>query len=171
MALAEPEMQPRILRGLIAHATFSLIVKNQIAGSDFHASADGVSIRTRADEEKLQPVIGVASVVAQQLRSLPIVADEDVEVSIVVKVGDGSAPAHAREQKIRSQLVAHVLEYSMPGVPEHELGFRVGCIGVVALNVVQDVSIGYEQIARAIVVIVHKARTEPAQMKRVIRNP
>src|SRR5229473_6638717 len=86
--LAEPEMQPRILGGLIAHATFSLIVKNQIAGSDFHASADGVAIRTRADEEKLQPVIGVASVVAQQLRCLPIVADEDIEVSIVVKVGD-----------------------------------------------------------------------------------
>ena len=64
-------------------------------------------------------MIGVASIIAQQLRRLPIVAHEDVEVPIVVKISDGSAPAHARELKIRSQLLAHVLEYSMPGVAEH----------------------------------------------------
>jgi len=58
----------------------------------------------------------------------------------------------------------------MTDIAEHEFRFRVRRLGVVALNVVQNVSIGHEQIARAIVVIVHKARAESTQMKRGIRN-
>src|SRR5258708_326348 len=169
--MADPEMQPRILRGLVTHPAFPLIVKEEVPGGNFHSRPYGITIGSCANQKNLEPMIGVAAIVAQQLRRLPIVADEDVEVSIVVKIGDGSAPAHARELKIRSQLVAHVLEYSMPGVPKHELRFRVGCIGVVALNVVQNVTIGHEQIARAVVVIIDKARTEPTQMKRGVRNP
>jgi len=58
----------------------------------------------------------------------------------------------------------------MTGIAEHEFGFRVRRLGVVALNVVQNVAVGHEQIARAIVVVIHKARAEPAQVKRGIRN-
>jgi hypothetical protein len=52
-ALTKPEMQARVLRGLIAHAPFSFFVENQVAGSHFHASAHGIAIRARADEQKL----------------------------------------------------------------------------------------------------------------------
>ena len=96
-ALAEAEMQPRVLCRLIAHAPFFLIVKNQVAGSDLHASSDGVAIRTRADEKKLEPVIGVAAIVAEKLRGLPIVANDDVQISVVIKIPDGRPAADARQ--------------------------------------------------------------------------
>jgi len=95
--MAEPEMQPRILRGLIAHAAFFFIVKNQIASTDSHTSANSVAVRTRADEKKLEPVIGVAAVVAKKLRSLPIVAYEDVEISVVIKISNGRPATDARQ--------------------------------------------------------------------------
>ena len=63
-ALTKPEVQARILRGLVAHTSLPFIVKNQIPGSDSHARADGIAIRPRADKKKLQPVIRTAAVVA-----------------------------------------------------------------------------------------------------------
>jgi len=45
---------------------------------------------------------------------MPVVADEDVEVSIVVKVADGGAPAHASNGEIRAELITDVLKDASP---------------------------------------------------------
>ena len=58
-------MQPRILRGLVAHSAFSLIEQNKISSRDSDAGAHAIAIRLRADQENLQPVIRIPAVIAQ----------------------------------------------------------------------------------------------------------
>lgn len=165
-ALTKPEVQARILRGLIAHASLSFIVENYIPGRQSHASADGIAIRTRADEEELQPVIRIAAVIAKQLRSLPVVADKNVQIPVVVKIADSRATADARQYKIGAELIADIFENSSTGVTEHELGFRVACLGMIELDVIEDVAIGHKEIAATVVVVIHKTRPKAAHVKR-----
>src|SRR5579863_6184582 len=103
-------MQPRILRGLVAHAALFLFAEDEVSRRELDSGADAVAVRLRADQKDLQPVIRIPSIVSQQLRRLAAVVHEDVEISIVVEVADGSAPAHARQLKIRTKTITHVFE-------------------------------------------------------------
>src|SRR5579871_2959366 len=103
-------MQTRILSRLIAHPAFALIVEDKIASSNFHPCSDAVSIRLCSNQQDLQPVIFVATIVTQQLRSLSAIVDEDVQVAVVVEVSDSCSPAHPRQLKIRAKLIANILE-------------------------------------------------------------
>src|SRR2546423_7454056 len=121
-------MQARILRRLIAHSAFTLVVKGQIRSCNLYARASSVAIGFSSDQQNFQPVIGVAAIVAQQLWSLPIVVDEDVQIAIVIEVTDRRSTADLRQEKIRPELIADVLKDAAAGVAEHEL--RLGILRV-----------------------------------------
>src|SRR5271157_6161983 len=87
-ALSQPEVQAGILSGLITHAALSLIIENQISRRELDPSPHTITIRLRSDKKNLQPVIGVAAVVAEQLGRLAVVVHENVEVPIIVEIGD-----------------------------------------------------------------------------------
>src|SRR5258708_17299403 len=91
-------------------------------------------------QEYFQPVIIIPSIVSQQLRWLAVVVYENVEIAVVVEVADGGATAHAWQLKIRTKSVADVFENSVPGIAEHLFGFGIMGVGVVALDVVEDVA-------------------------------
>ena len=71
-------MESGILGGLIAHATLSLIVENEITDRYFHARSDTISIRFRPNQENLELVIGIAAIIPEELWPLAVVVDENV---------------------------------------------------------------------------------------------
>src|SRR5690348_17662241 len=117
-------------------------------------------IRFGPDQQNFQPVVGIAAVVAQKLRGLPIVADENVKIAVVVEVADRCAPANSRQEKIRSKLVANILENSSAGVAEHQLRLGIFCIRVIALDVIEHVPVCPEEIKAAVVIKIEEACTE-----------
>jgi hypothetical protein len=107
-------VQSRILRGLVAHATLSLVIENQISRCDFDARAHAVAVRLGSDQEDFQPVVRIAAIIAQKLRGLSAIVDQDVQVAVVVEVADGGAAAYARQLKVRPKLVADVSKMPRP---------------------------------------------------------
>ena len=107
---SQTKMKPRILRRLVAHAAFALVIECQISGHDLHPRPHTVTIRPRPDQRNLQPVIGIAAVVAQQLGRLAVVVHQDVQVAIIVEIADRRAPAHARQLEVGAQLGADIFK-------------------------------------------------------------
>src|SRR5437667_130090 len=101
----------------------------------------------------LEPVIPVSAIVAQQLWRLPIVADQEVQVAIVVKISRRQAPADARRLDIRPQRSTHVLEDASAVVFEYELGLRIRGAGVIEADIVEDVTVGNNDIPAPIVIV------------------
>ena len=58
----------------------------------------------------------------------------------------------------------------MAVVAKHELRFGVRGFRVIALNIVEHVTVRHNQIARAVIVIVEKPRAEAAHVKCRIRK-
>src|SRR5205823_6119715 len=109
-ALPQAEVQTRVLCRLITHAAFTLIIEGQVAGCEPYPRAHSIAVRLRSNQQNLQPVVRIASIVAKELRRLTAVADQNVQVAIVVKIADGRSPAHSRRQKSRPEMIAHVFE-------------------------------------------------------------
>src|SRR5437016_4452821 len=110
----------------------------------------------------LEPVIPVSAIVAQQLWRLPIVADQEVQVAIVVKISRRQAPADARRLDIRPQPSTHVLEDAPAVVFEYELGLRIRGAGVIEADIVEDVTVGNNDIPAPIVIVVDESRSKAA---------
>src|SRR5438093_522896 len=110
----------------------------------------------------LEPVIPVSAIVAQQLWRLPIVADQEVQVAIVVKISRRQAPADARRLDIRPQPSTHVLEDASAVVFEYELGLRIRGAGVIEADIVEDVTVGNNDIPAPIVIVVDESRSKAA---------
>ena len=64
--------------------------------ADPHPAPDPVAVRSRADKPDLQPVVLVPTVIAQQLRTVPVVRDKDVHIAIVIIVRKCRSPAYTR---------------------------------------------------------------------------
>jgi hypothetical protein len=115
-------------------------------------------------------VTGIATIITEQLWALAVVVNENVQIPIIVEVANSGTPAHAWQLDVRSKAIADVLENAMPHVAEHQLGFSVTGIGVVAFNVVKDVAVRHKEIASAIVVVIHEACPERADMVSRVSN-
>src|SRR5437773_3948229 len=163
-------MQAWILRRLIAHSTFALVVKNQISSNNLYSRAYSVTIGFGSDKEYLQPVIRIPAIVAQQLRSLPVVVYQDVQIAIVIEVTDRRTATDSRQDKIRPELIADVLKDAAAGVAEHELRLGILRVCVIALDIIEHVTVRHKQVTRSVIVVIKKSRPETAHMKSCVRE-
>src|SRR5262249_48678255 len=131
-------------------------------GHNFDARADAVTIGADPDQSDLKPMIAGAAIVQQQLRLLAIVAHQNIEVPIVIDIRQSRSPTHARKLKIRSEFVTHVLKDTTTGIAIEKLRLRVTSLRVVQLNVVQNMPVSHEYVARSVVVVIDEKRTEAA---------
>src|SRR5436309_2141679 len=167
---AESEVQARILSRLVTHTPFPLLILHQVTGRELDASADGVAVRFRADKENFQPMIGVSAVVAQQLRPLAIVTNQNVDVAVIIEIAGRCAAAYAGRLHAGTEPQAHVFKPAPPDIAEHQLGLTIACIGAIALDVIQYVSIGHKEITRTVVVVIKEAGSKTAQIVCVVAD-
>src|SRR5579883_2335537 len=110
---SQAKVQSRVLRGLIAHASLAFVVSNHAVRRHLHFCSYSITIGTDADQENLKPMVRGVAFVSEQLGPPSVIADENIQVSVVIVVPDGCAPADAGNGKVRAKLVAYVLENAM----------------------------------------------------------
>ena len=115
-------------------------------------------------------MIRVATIVAQQLWSLSVVVDEDIQIAIVIEVTDRRATADSRQEEIRPKLIADILKKSAAGVAEHELRLGILRVCVIALDIIEHVTVRHKQVTRSVIVVIKKSRPETAHMKSCVRE-
>src|SRR5690348_4874680 len=157
-------MQAWVLCRLIAHASFPFILKRQVSCKDFYPRAYGIPVRFCSNQQHFQPMIGIPTIITEELRRLAIVVHQNVQVAVIVEIPDSGSAAYSRQLKIRPELVTYILEDAAPHVAKHELRFRIVDIALVEVNVVQHMAAGHEEIKSPVVVIVHESRSELAQV-------
>src|ERR1039458_4032774 len=147
-------MKPRVLGRLVAHPPFLLLVERQIARGKSQTGAHSIAIRTRTDRKNLQPGVGIAAIVAEELSRSAVIAYQNVEVAVGVEIAHRGAPANARRLDVRSQLIADVYEHAIARVVEHQLRLRIAGARPVALDVVEHMNGRHEYVPAAVVVVV-----------------
>src|SRR5579884_1035208 len=115
-------------------------------------------------QENLKPMVRGVAFVSEQLGPPSVIADENIQVSVVIAVPDGCAPADAGNGKVRAKLVAYVLENAITPIAEHQFRFSVADVLMIKLNVVENVAVHHDNVARAVVIIIHEACAEAAVM-------
>src|ERR1039458_2087234 len=96
-------MKPRVLGRLVAHPPFLLLVECQIARGKSQTGAHSIAIRTRTDRKNLQPVVGIAAIVAEGMGRAAVIAYQNVEVAVVVRSPAESlrrAPTPSRFERV-----------------------------------------------------------------------
>jgi hypothetical protein len=86
-----------------------------------NACADRVRVgacTAQANKERIRTIGPPGKIVPQQLRVLPVVGDEEVEVAVVVDVADGEAAADALGGKRRPGHPADFTKSPIPQIPE-----------------------------------------------------
>ena len=103
---------------------------------------------------------------AEEIGRVVQVVDDDVDVAVVVEVGEGGAAAGLRRRDRRAELLADVGEASVAQVAIHDLALFVAGFGLELADFRIDVAVDEEQIEPAVAVEIEKADA-PAEPPRV----
>src|SRR4051812_10514887 len=96
LLLLESEVQTPIVLREVASTASPLVDLDEIAGDDFDFRSVRTPVALRADKVDHEEVICVAAVVAKNRRRTIQVVDDHVDVTVVVDVSKGRAPAHGK---------------------------------------------------------------------------
>src|SRR5215469_10368966 len=109
-ASSQAKMNARIAGGHIAHATFGLFDVRDAVGGQLERRTNPIAIGLSADEQDFEPVIGVATIVAEKLRKIATIVGGDVNVPVVVEIGSGQAAAGDGPNKVWTQRIGNFFE-------------------------------------------------------------
>lgn len=94
--ITQSEVDAQIVLGNIAAAAANLVNLTLVAGPNLDSGADPIAIGFDADRLNFDPMVPVSTVVSQQVRWPVHVIDDDIDVAVVVVIGEGHAAAGAR---------------------------------------------------------------------------
>src|ERR1039458_3563479 len=163
--LAQPYVEPHVAGAQVAAGRIDLAILRDSAGGDAHLGAEAETVAFPAPRLDGQPVIAVAAIVAIEQRRAAAIGDDDVEVAVVVEIGDGGAAAHVLDAKRRSALGRNVLEAAAADVLVEKVALLVAELRVVEFHVVGDVTVGAEDVQTAVVVEVEQLGAERQRQK------
>ena len=105
-----------------------------------------------------QPMLLVAAIVAQKARRVGDCVDQQVEIAVVVVIGDCGTAANVFCGETRAELCRDIDKTSSLLIAEHLIGLIVGegDRGVYLVDQIEHVSIGDKEIQVGIVVVVEK---------------
>src|SRR6516164_804543 len=92
-SLSQAKVQPQVGLRHDAPAAMHFVDLRMGAGEDAHTRADRGAVRLRPDELDLDPVLGVAAVIAQKRRQIIHIQNQGIHVAIVVVVAKSGAAA------------------------------------------------------------------------------
>src|ERR1700730_6575105 len=156
-------MQPQIALREVAVAATHFVYLAQIAGHDFHARPDAVTITLNADRFDQHRIIGIAPIVAQQLRPTIQIVDNNIDVAIIIQVAEDGAPSYTLLQKRSAELLGHLGKRPVRIILVNEIALAV------AWQLRVDVAIDDKQVDPAIVVIV-KELGAPTHVRKTYRG-
>src|SRR5581483_4994627 len=120
------------LRGPADAQDFARVVRGEAAAAArlqataFHPSrsphddrADRAGVALRGDQIQPQPVLPIATLVAQQQRRFAVIRDQYVQVTVVVKIANGHSAGREIPGENGTRLCAHISE-AAPGVLKYE---------------------------------------------------
>lgn len=93
--VGKTEVGAEIALGKVATAAGNFSHLGNGAGGDFDSCAHGVAVAFGADEFEINPVIFVERLIVEESRRVAIVGDDDVDVAVVVEIGEGDAAGGA----------------------------------------------------------------------------
>src|SRR4051794_26514926 len=95
-------------------------------------------------------------IAAKQLRRLPVIVNQNIEVTVIVEISDSCASTDSGRVEIRAQRARNIFELSAIPITEHQLRLGVTDFAVDLMDIVQDVSIRDEDICETVTVEVQK---------------
>ena len=119
----------------------------------------------------MQVGAGIAAVVAQQPRPGCDRGHEEVEVAVVVVVGDRCGAAGVGPLEVWPQGSRDIDKAATGVVAEHLVGLPVGLARIHFRNAVDDVAVGCEEVEVAVVVVVEKLGAKAEGSIRGIGQP
>ena len=84
------------------------------------ARADGAAIAPRAFQAHLQPVIAGRSIVSQQRRRLILIHDQNIHITVVVKIAKGASPTDMSRRNSGAGLFAELHKLPVSLIAKHE---------------------------------------------------
>src|SRR5712691_3227003 len=156
-------MQPQIALREVAVAASYLVYLGQIAGHDLHTRTEAVTITLNADRFDQHRIIGIATIVAQQLRPTIQIVDNNIDIAVIIQVAEDGAPSYTLLQKRSAELRGHFGKRPVTVIPVNEIALAEGWqLGI-------DVAIDDKQVHPTIVVIV-KEHGSPTHVRKTYRG-
>src|SRR5690349_10244320 len=85
---------------------------------DANNSTERAPVGSCADEAHSQRIISIGSFICVEHRGPIVCADENVEVSVMIKIGVGGPTRDNWPLEIRTDFVAHILKMAVPLIAE-----------------------------------------------------
>ena len=82
----QSEMNAQIILSLIAGSRLDVTHQNLSTDGEFQLRSYAVAVALGSDGADQKSVVAIATVIAQQVGSLPIVADQNIQITIVVEI-------------------------------------------------------------------------------------
>src|SRR5579863_8235346 len=137
-AAAKTEVGAKIVLRNVTAAAANLVRLPLGAGADLDPRPDPVTVGLAAHGSDLNPVLAVSAVVAQQVSRTVHVVDGDVNVSVVIVVGEGGAAARTCQLNALACGVGNILERAAPGggwyIPVEQLSLGVGRVDAIGVD-------------------------------------
>src|ERR1700693_4069817 len=133
-------------------------------------SADAVAIGLGSDQQNLQPVIGVAAVVAKQRGIIAAIVGDDVDVAVVIVISGGQAATRDGPDDIGTERFRNFLEQAFAQIPKHEQRLLVRNFSVIEVHVVEHRTVQLQNVRPAVVVVIQKFHGYAAQQNRLVAD-
>ena len=128
-----------------------------LADDDAHASTDRRAIAFGPDQLHLDPVLPVASFVAQKRRQIIEVENERIDTAIVEVVAKGRATAGEALAYTGTHLRGDILEFAIAQVAIDDARVLVGFPEAIVIDLGINMAVDLEDVRPAVVVEVEEA--------------
>src|SRR5262249_57728 len=91
--LVQSEVDAQIVLSLIARSGLDVACQSLSAGRWFPGRTNSIAVAFGSDSANQDSVIAVCSFVAEEIRSLAVIADHDIQITIVVEIADHECSA------------------------------------------------------------------------------
>ena len=98
----QSKVNTQVVLSLIARSRLNVAHQNFSAHGKFQASSDAIAVTFGSDGADEKCVIAIPAFVAEQIGSLPIVADQDIQISIVVQIAHCQRAADLLQRESRA---------------------------------------------------------------------
>src|SRR5512145_1742917 len=121
----EPEQHTQIVLGIVAAPAADLLPLHAVGRHQPEPGANGTAVRLCSDEFHTNPSPLADVIQPEEIREIVDVVDDDVEVAIVVEVGEGRAASGLGSRERLTKSFGHVGEPSITKVVIHDLSLLI----------------------------------------------